>query len=54
MMGGWSSRDFELLVRKVGDTQARAPCCRWARVTHVMQHAGSESTHPAQLVLQVM
>ncbi|WIA29149.1 hypothetical protein OEZ86_011660 [Tetradesmus obliquus] len=28
MMSGWSTRDIELLVRKAGDTQARAPCCR--------------------------
>lgn len=28
MMGGWSSRDFELIVHKVGDNQGRAPCCR--------------------------
>lgn len=26
--GGWASNDFVLLVRKVGDTAARAPCCR--------------------------
>ena len=26
--GGWSSLDFQLLVRKAGDVGARAPCCR--------------------------
>lgn len=31
MLGGWNNKDFELLVRKVGDPQARAPCCRYCR-----------------------
>lgn len=26
--GSWASKDFELLVRKAGDTQGLAPCCR--------------------------
>eukprot|EP00878_Enallax_costatus_P047024 GHUV01057383.1.p1 GENE.GHUV01057383.1~~GHUV01057383.1.p1 ORF type:complete len:500 (+),score=122.35 GHUV01057383.1:95-1594(+) len=28
MMGGWASKDFDVLVRKAGDTHGRAPCCR--------------------------
>eukprot|EP00879_Flechtneria_rotunda_P022569 GHRR01023831.1.p2 GENE.GHRR01023831.1~~GHRR01023831.1.p2 ORF type:complete len:189 (+),score=60.11 GHRR01023831.1:160-726(+) len=28
MLGGWSAKDFEVLVRKVGDLQGKAPCCR--------------------------
>jgi hypothetical protein len=26
--GGWSSRDLEVIVRKIGDTGGAAPCCR--------------------------
>lgn len=40
MIGGWASKDFELLIRKVGDTEARAPCCR-TTANIVAQQLGS-------------
>lgn len=28
------ARDFVVIVRKQGDEQAKAPCCRWVHTLH--------------------